>query len=1517
MRVIRRPRTTIAAVTVVCAALAAFAATMPGADTDIGAPRLGVTETADTTTAGEAAANGSELDAGPESADADFGASTDDADADAGSGESTDGAESAAAVQFVSDTGDADGTDAAKVAADAVPVPDRAPSVPDAAVESLRLSGASTATAGERFTLTLSAAEYPGAAGYEGILAFDDATVSLLDATASAGELVTVARPVDGVAVAVLPDGATPAGDLTLEFLAPADGTALVEVLSPTVVDADGARLSTGPVAHTVTIGAGGPTARSATPAWTVPTATDGDPDAGDLDITGDGHVTTADVSEAFVAWTSGHVAGDPCDLDATDALADVTGDGCVDVADLVALRGASVGDTVPTPRGQAFATGGPDVTVDSVAPFVVTTTNDGHDTQLQDDTCVSHLGGGCSLRAAILQANATPGPNRIEFDLGGTGTHTIRPNSRLPAINDSTGPLLIDGYTQTGASENTDPSVSNAVLRVQIRGLGDDEQKIILPITSSDNEVRGLAFYDTFYGIQVTTTNAERNRIVGNFLGTNAAATYDHVDQFSLGASVWVYSGPKDTVVGTPALADRNIISGARTVGVKIEQSNTRRTVVQNNILGLRPDGNSILGNNSGIDLQWWTSENVIGGTGPNERNVFSGNRYVGVDLSHSIFDNTVIGNYFGTEVDGTGSFGTAQDGLMIKDNPNNNEIAHNVFAGNGRYGIWNKHNYTDANWIHHNLIGVSADGSANGNAYEGIYLTGESDTIEHNVIAHNGGPGIYVNDFRGDANNYPDELTRENRISKNSFYDNDGLAIDIEPYGVNNNDPGDNDSGVHNLLNFPDDLVVTGTTVTGTACAGCEVELYVADPGPDSHGEGRQYVATAIADGSGDFALTNAVLDSEAVFTMLAIDPADNTSEFSPRFGGSQGEVVVEADPVNLRGAFYYTNYGGQTIARTELGGGSRNDNGANGVTSKVDLHFTLPSAGIYRLEADVLAPDGASNSFWIQVDGSPSNGNYWHVYNTSSSITTQDVTLDGNSSQAYELFLDAGSHTVTLTRREYGAGIARMRMIGGSGGSGGPNDPPSITSPGNQYTDHATAVSLGVPASDPNNDTLTFYATGLPSGLSIDSLTGVVSGTTTTEGIYNPTVHVTDGQATDSTTFTWEIGPPNQGPVFTDPGPQIGGLDDAVNVPIEAIDPEDDPITFSATGLPPGLSINPATGIVTGTYTTMGTFESTITATDGDVPTDLAVTWTVGHPTFACTVDGPSYTLTWTDQGASAYYVRHLHAGADDYVGSTSGLSMNIGDLDGTYLVRHFVGGTMFQASCDGPGNPVYEPFECSVDAVTQRVSWTDQGAAEYHIRHLLGGNDVYVGSSTTLSKTVTNFDGTYVIRHFQGATMFQTTCDGPGDPVGFVCSVDGPSKTVWWTDQGASTYYIRHLLDSTDTYVGSSTTLNRAIADLDGTYVIRYYDGPTRFETTCDGPGDPVYEAFSCSIDAATNTLSWTDQGAETYYVRHLIDGNDNYVGSSTTLSLSIPSSAGTYVVKHYPGPNAVQTECSLP
>jgi hypothetical protein len=144
------------------------------------------------------------------------------------------------------------------------------------------------------------------------------------------------------------------------------------------------------------------------------------------------------------------------------------------------------------------------------------------------------------------------------------------------------------------------------------------------------------------------------------------------------------------------------------------------------------------------------------------------------------------------------------------------------------------------------------------------------------------------------------------------------------------------------------------------------------------------------------------------------------------------------------------------------------------------------------------------------------------------------------------------------------------------------------------GDRTDAEGAAVLLPTPATDPDGDPLAWSATGLPPGLAIDPATGVISGTITYDAApgspYSVEVRVADpGGLYAADTFTWTVTPTNQAPAFDgNLGDRTDAEGAAVLLPTPATDPDGDPLAWSATGLPPGLAIDSATGVISGTIT-----------------------------------------------------------------------------------------------------------------------------------------------------------------------------------------------------------------------------------------------------------------------------------------------------------------------------------------
>ncbi len=113
----------------------------------------------------------------------------------------------------------------------------------------------------------------------------------------------------------------------------------------------------------------------------------------------------------------------------------------------------------------------------------------------------------------------------------------------------------------------------------------------------------------------------------------------------------------------------------------------------------------------------------------------------------------------------------------------------------------------------------------------------------------------------------------------------------------------------------------------------------------------------------------------------------------------------------------------------------------------------------------------------------------------------------------------------------------------------------------------------------------------------------------------------------------------------PVVTNPGARSGVINQAASLQIQATDVNQDPLAYSATGLPTGLSINAASGLISGTPTAAGSFAVNVSVTDGNTTaTSAAFTWVINNglivqpPLSGPAASGGAITLTAAATGGA---------------------------------------------------------------------------------------------------------------------------------------------------------------------------------------------------------------------------------------------------------------------------------------
>jgi hypothetical protein len=368
-------------------------------------------------------------------------------------------------------------------------------------------------------------------------------------------------------------------------------------------------------------------------------------------------------------------------------------------------------------------------------------------------------------------------------------------------------------------------------------------------------------------------------------------------------GIAMW---GAENTIggdqgVGAGPLGQGNLISGNGGWGVYVSGDGTDYNVVSGNYIGTDINGLSAMGNGYlGIEISGGASNNTVGGDMPGKRNVISGNEADGVRIrGEGTGYNVVIGNYIGTDKNGTSEIGNDWWGVLISDGASNNTVGgdsageRNVISASGDDGLALAHG-AHHNTISGNYIGTDTSGLIPlPNDWYGIWiidgaqdnLIGGSAPGEGNLIAHNHGYGIRVDD--------PNTL--RNTISRNSIHDNDLKGIRLS-YG------GNADLFPPVVLAYE----LPAGTANGTGCPDCIVEVF-----SDAGDEGRWYEGTTMANGAGDWSFNKGSPFTGAYVRATGTDVAGNTSEFSGLLASPTDLQVVAMSETHIDLAWVQDSY------------------------------------------------------------------------------------------------------------------------------------------------------------------------------------------------------------------------------------------------------------------------------------------------------------------------------------------------------------------------------------------------------------------------------------------------------------------------------------------------------------------------------------------------------------------------------------------------------------------------------
>jgi hypothetical protein len=513
---------------------------------------------------------------------------------------------------------------------------------------------------------------------------------------------------------------------------------------------------------------------------------------------------------------------------------------------------------------------------------FTVTNTNDS---------------GPGSLRQAIMDANVAGGS--ITFNIPGVGVHTISPVTALPSLSNA---VIIDGYTQPGASQNTNlpGQGDNARILIELSG-GPNSNFSGLTVGGNGCGVRGLVI-NSFQHNAIDIVFANDNAIQGNFIGTNATGTVRSPNGASGDGGILVRGiGSRNNTIGGTTPEARNLISGNIGNGVLLQDLGN---IVQGNFIGTDVTGTVTIGNTqAGVSS---TGGSLIGGNTSAARNVISGNNR-GIELS---VGDVVQGNFIGTDVTGTRPVPNLNVGVNVT--ASGNTIGGltsspgippgNLISGNVNAGL---HIVTGfLNVIKGNIIGADITGTHSLGNTSGIRIDSEQNTVGGmeggvgNIVAFNGSlcdvnnAGVVVS---GSA-------ATSNAILGNSIFSNGGLGIDLTvpfdgPCGVTPIHHCVSVAGPNNFQNYPVLTSATsaggGTTIQGSLDSvpnkTFRIEFFDNHQcHPSGNGSGETFIGSMDVTTGGNCTAPISVtlqvnVQSGHVITATATDPNGNTSEFS----------------------------------------------------------------------------------------------------------------------------------------------------------------------------------------------------------------------------------------------------------------------------------------------------------------------------------------------------------------------------------------------------------------------------------------------------------------------------------------------------------------------------------------------------------------------------------------------------------------------------------------------------------
>jgi parallel beta-helix repeat protein len=337
----------------------------------------------------------------------------------------------------------------------------------------------------------------------------------------------------------------------------------------------------------------------------------------------------------------------------------------------------------------------------------------------------------------------------------------------------------------------------------------------------------RNIVSGNVAYGIPVFGAGCDKNKILGNYIGTDITGSYAIPNTYG----ILFDDGAKYNIIGGRMNGAGNLISGNSGYGIFLYNNMTNSDTTIGNIIGANANGTLAIPNANGIVIDGIPKYQYI------DSNLISGNLQQGIVVHATGTDyNTIIRNKIGTAINGTTALANGIDGIRISEGPQ------------------------------HNIVG--------------------GDQGKGNIIAFNGGVGVSVMTASDDYNKIS-----ANSIFGKGGLGIDLYPIGPNANDAGDADSGPNQEMNSPVITFAEyNPYSTSTTVNGNistiAANFVKIEFFVSDNDASGYGEGKIYLGSATPDVAGNFTASLYGITSTNKITATATDSSGNTSEFSANY-------------------------------------------------------------------------------------------------------------------------------------------------------------------------------------------------------------------------------------------------------------------------------------------------------------------------------------------------------------------------------------------------------------------------------------------------------------------------------------------------------------------------------------------------------------------------------------------------------------------------------------------------------